>query len=175
MKILKKNILWIIAIIILILFIVSYKIINKPTYGNDIESIEEVITSFDIYNGKTIHILGIHDFDDDRVVAFFSNDSPSIVEFERNEKCNYVSPCAETRGIERLSQFIITHVGKNDEVVVVSVRNQFSDIDEFSFISNKNMYKVKFDSDSPNVQWTKLIKSVDGHYSFEWFYSDKES
>lgn len=111
--------------------------------------------------------IGIYDFDDDRIVPLLSNDAPSIIEFERNEKGNYVRPRAETRTMDNVSQFIITHVGENDEVVVFSVRNQFGDIEEFSFRANDIEYRVFFDTDNPNVHWTKLVKSGDGGYRFK--------
>lgn len=167
---LKKRIVFISIIIILI---VGYAMINKPTYGNTLELIEEVLTSIDFNEDKSIQIFGIYDFDDDRIVPFLSNDAPSIIEFERNERGNYVRRRAETRSMDKLSNFIITHVGDKNEVVVFSVRNQFSNIDEFSFKANENLYKVKFDKDSPNVEWTKLIKSADGGYKTKWYYPDE--
>ncbi|WP_073339841.1 hypothetical protein [Clostridium grantii] len=167
----KKKYLILIVLLVVIIFTVVYKTINKPLYGNDQNSIIEVINSNELYKGKTINILDIKDFGDHRVVAFLSNDAPSVIEFRRDKNMNYKSTLSETWPNDNLSNFIINNLEKEDYLVVLSVKNQYSDINEFSFKANEDEYEVFFDTNNPNVQWTKLKKSIDGSYSFEWYYS----
>ena len=72
---------------LLLLVVGAYQLYqSKQLYGNDEASIIEVITSFDDYEDKQIEILEINDFDDVRIVAFLSNNKPSYIEFNKNEK-----------------------------------------------------------------------------------------
>lgn len=151
------------------LLVVFISITNKPIYGNDTDGIIEVITSIDLYEGKSIHLLEIYDFDDDRVVTFLSNSSPSIIEFNKDSKGNYIRLSSQTSHNQNLDQFIIGHIGNDDEILVFSVRNQFSTVDVFSFSANKEMYTVDFNLGHPNSQWTKLLKSEDNSHRYEWF------
>ncbi len=142
---------------------------NKPIYGNDEESIVQVINSISLYEGKSIHLLEIYDFDDDRVVTFLSNSSPSIIEFYKNDKGNYTGPRSKTKHYDDIGQFIIGAIGKDDDIFVFSVKNQYSSTDILTFKANKEIYTVDFSSGHPNSQYTKLMKSKDNGYSFEWF------
>jgi len=142
---------------------------NKRIYGNDAESIVEVINSIDLYEGKSIHLLEIYDFDDDRVVTFLSDSSPSIIEFYKNDKGNYTGPRSQTRHYENLSPFIVGSIGKDDEVFVFSVKNHYSKTDIFTFSANKELYTVDFSVGHPNSQYTKLKESQDNGYAFKWF------
>ncbi|WP_090908522.1 hypothetical protein [Paenibacillus sp. cl141a] len=58
-------------------------------YGNDKESIVNVIHSIDGYENKAIDVLDIHDNHDSRVVAFTSDQIPAYIQFTRNAKGNY--------------------------------------------------------------------------------------
>lgn len=165
----KKIFMLFTLIITVSLLAIFISTINKRTYGNDAESIVQVIKSINLYEGKSIHLLEIYDFDDDRVVTFLSDSSPSIIEFYKNDKGNYTGPRSETRHYENLSPFIIGAIGKDDEVFVFSVKNQYSTTDIFTFSANKEVYTVDFSLGHPNSQYTKLIKSKDNSYTFEWF------
>ena len=167
-KLMKKGFL-LLTIFISVSLVIFLSIKNKPIYGNDADSIVEVISSINLYEGKSIHLLEIYDFDDDRVVTFLSNSSPSIIEFDKNDKGNYTGPRSETRHGENLSQFTIGHIGDDDEVFVFSVKNQYSTTDMFSFSANTEIYTVDFGLGHPNSHYTKLKKSKDNSYSFEWF------
>lgn len=171
----KQPKFYIIIIALAILIITSIGLLSNPlgesVYGNSTESITRIIQSIDLYEGKTVEILEIKDYDEDRIVAFLSGGNPSVIEFEKNGNGNYVNPRSETHGNQALSNFIIGHIGNTDSVIVVSIKNQHSEIMDFSFKANEEIYEVNFDSDGPDVQWTKL-KESDAGYRFEWDYID---
>jgi hypothetical protein len=86
----KKKIGIIITVLILVLVASYYFYNSKELYGNDKASIVKVIKSIDDYENKAIEILEINDFNDVRIVVFISNNSPSYIEFYKNQKENYV-------------------------------------------------------------------------------------
>jgi beta-lactamase regulating signal transducer with metallopeptidase domain len=171
----KQPKFYIIIIALAILIFTSIGLLSNPlgesVYGNSTESITRIIQSFDLYEGKTVEILEIKDYDEDRIVAFLSGGNPSVIEFEKNGDGNYINPRSETHGNQALSNFIIDHIGNTDSVIVVSIKNRDSEIMDFSFKANEELYEVKFNSDGPDVQWTNLVEYENG-FRFEWDYID---
>lgn len=168
----RRKYLIFILLLVIIGISISYKMINKPLYGNTHESIIKVIGSLDLYEGKSINLLQMKDYGDNRIVAFLSNNAPSVIVFVRNKKGNYKYQHSETRHSENLSHFVLDHGDDKFELLLLSVKNQYSDIHSFSVKVNEDEYDVVFDT-NPNVQWTELKRSNDDSYSFEWFYPNE--
>lgn len=82
---------WIIVSTVIVLSFISYYLYStKELYGNDDESIVKVIKSIEGYEDMEIELLGINDFKDDRIVGFLADNSPSYIEFNKDNKGNYV-------------------------------------------------------------------------------------
>ncbi len=168
MKNLRKYIVLAAVIILAAVGLFTY-LREKPLYGNDPDSIIEVLNANDLYQGTTLELLGIKDFDDDRIVAFLSDDNPSVGEFKKDDKGNYIFVYSETQDKESIYRDIIGGLGEDGSVaIVVSIKNQYSDIMDFSLKANEETYNVNFSSDGAQVQWTQLKTSNDRRYDVEW-------
>lgn len=77
------------AILFFIVILIFYFNGTKQLYENDKESITSVIKSIEGYGNKLIEILEIKDFNDIRVAAFLSNNSPAYIQFYKNKDGNY--------------------------------------------------------------------------------------
>ncbi|MDW0115593.1 hypothetical protein QTL97_01410 [Sporosarcina thermotolerans] len=121
----KKKIGFIIGVCLLVLVVFYYFYNTKELYGNDKASIVNVIKSIDGYKDKDIEIMEITDFDDIRIAGFLSNNSPSIIEFNKNRKGNYVWRYVETRKDESFSMFL-TQFENSKMMFVTNYENEIA-------------------------------------------------
>ncbi len=141
---------------------------DQLLYGNNEELIVEVINSIDSYSSKTNRILGIYDFDDDRVVAFLNGDTPAMIRFKGDDSGNYNLISSWMESYVDINNFLLD-VGENDDkYLMLTVKNGDSDINGFSFTSNGIEYSVIFESESPYVQLTELENNADNSFRFAW-------
>lgn len=77
----------VVCITILSVYVLSSN--KEKQYGNNKESIVNVIHSIEGYENKAIDILDIYDNHDSRMVAFLSDQIPAYIQFTRNAKGNY--------------------------------------------------------------------------------------
>lgn len=166
----KKKILLLVAVIAICGLIVTYWVNHRTIYGNDTESIIKVIESIDLYENSTINIIDMKDYGQYRIVAFLSNQNPSYIQFRKDEKGRYKYQCSETHSQESLSSFHIQLFnGDEFDVFVLHIKNLYCDVPGLSFKANEDIYEVAFKEPAEEAQWTKLKKSPDGGYQFEWF------
>ena len=86
----KRSIVYVSFTVIIIVLIVIFPLDKlDKRYGNDEESIKQVVASIDGYEKESIEILEIRDFDDIRMVGFLSDNSPAYIHFIKNKRGNY--------------------------------------------------------------------------------------
>lgn len=162
--------IFIIIIFVICGFIAWYYLNHKTIYGNDVESIIERIESNKLYENSNIEIIDINDSGEYRIVAFLSNDNPSYIRFRNDGKGNYKFLDSETRSNVDFSNFIIPlHNKESVEILVLNVKNSYSNVTGLNFKANNDLYEIKFEDYTKNARWTKLKDSDDNEYRFEWF------
>ncbi|MCG7344123.1 hypothetical protein MHZ92_08265 [Sporosarcina sp. ACRSL] len=157
----KKNIGIIIAV--LILFIVaSYHLYNsRELYGNDKASISKVIKSINDYENKEIEILEINDFEDIRIVGFLSNNQPSYIEFNKNEKGNFAWKHIETHHNESFSMFLPLGISK-----MMFVTNYESEVAKMQVDINETTIEQDFTTYQATVTWVDLPPTNNDTYEY---------
>jgi len=155
------------AILLFVAFLIFYNG-NKPLNGNDIESIEKVIT-LEGFEDSSIEILEIKDFDEIRVVAFLSNNNPGYIQFEKNEDGNYIKNFVEVKNDATLGSFSPTIP------VLLLVTNYENEIAEMQVTINGETLEQNFTPNDATVAWIDLPKDVSDKYTFRNYkYFDKD-
>ncbi|MFD1019553.1 hypothetical protein [Thalassobacillus hwangdonensis] len=159
----KKRIGIIIGVLTLVL-VVSYYFYNskQELYGNDKDSIVKVIKSIDDYENKEVEILEISDFNDVRIVGFLSNDSPSYIEFIKNQKENYVWRHIESRDNESFSMFSPLS-GSSKMMVVTNYENKIAKMQVD--INGKPLEQI-FTPHQANVTWVDKPQTNKDSYEY---------
>ena len=80
---------------------------------------------------------------------------------------------SETRVGKSFENFIIDLFGEENRIVIVSVKNKYSEIVKFSFKANGIEYNVGFETSDAETQWNLLDLSADGHYKIIWEYDSQ--
>jgi hypothetical protein len=175
---LKKNsIMYSLTVIILIaIFVIYLSDGNKPTYGNDKETIEKVIKSIEGYENESIEILEIKDIYDDRVVGFLSNNNPAYIQFSKNKKGNYVWRHIEKSASQSFASNII-HVSNDEEskdLKFMIITNQKNNIAKMELGVNEQVIEQEFSVNKKSVTWIDLPESNGKTYTFKYKYYDKD-
>jgi hypothetical protein len=176
MSLVKINKKTIISIIILITIISAYFFINnQKLYGNDKESIKQVIKSIEGYENESIEILEMKDFNDERIVGFLSKNNPAYIQFLKNSKGNYEWKHVEKMMDDSFSTFLI-HFWKDEikNVKFMIVTNQENEIAKMQLGVNEHVIEQKFNTNQKSVTWIDLPKANDEGYTFTYKYFDKE-
>ena len=161
------------AIILITMIVVYYSNSKNELYGNDKESIQDVIQSDDGYEGQSVEILEIKDFNDARIVAFLSNNNPAYIQFSKNQNDNYERRFIERHTGETFSIFLI-HLSYDGSVnsKLMIVTNQFNNIAKMELEVNKQVIVQEFSINQKSVTWIDLPK--DDNLVFKYKYYDKD-
>lgn len=165
------------AIALITIIIIYVFVSNKQTYGNDKESIIDVIQSIDGYNSESIEILEIKDIHNNRIVSFLLNDSPAFIQFYKNPRGNYEWKYVEKKEGESFSVFIVNlRDEKSNDLRMLVVSNQYNEIAQMELSVNERIFKEKFNVNQSNVSWINITKTNgDGKsLTFEYKYFDVE-
>ncbi|MDX1771238.1 MAG: hypothetical protein R3328_06900 [Planococcaceae bacterium] len=157
----KRNSKYTIIAITLIAIIIFYvSVINKQAYGNDKESIIEVIQSIDGYNSELIEILEIKDIYNNRIVSFLLHDSPAFIQFYKNSAGNYEWNHVEKKEGKSFAEFIPNlRDEKSDVLRMLIVSNQYNEIAQMELSVNERIFKEEFDVNQSNVSWINIAKT----------------
>ncbi len=158
----KKNIGIFIAALMLVSLVSYYFYISKELYGNDKASIVKMIKSIDGYENKKIELLEIDDFNDVRIVGFLSNNSPSYIEFNKNEKGNYVWKSIESHKNESFSMFL--PLMGNSKMMFVT--NYHSEIARMQVDINESTLEQNFTPYQATVTWVDLPQTNKDSYEY---------
>ena len=112
--------------------------------------------------------IDIKDFEDSRIVTFLSNGNVSYILFRRDKKGDFKFSRSETSNGKSFEIFVVDLFGEENRVLIVSIKNKYSEIDKFSFKANGIEYNVSFETSDAETQWNLLDLSADGHYKIEW-------
>ena len=164
----KRNLQYVTIGILLVISLIYY--INQSTpYGNDEESIVQVIQSIEGYEHKSIKLLEIKDFDKNRIVAFLANTKPGYIEFHANKKGNYEWKRIEINENESLSTFHFSSRG------ILYITNSENEIATLQVDVNGETRKQEFIPNTETVAWFELPESEDHTYEFRNYqYYDKD-
>ncbi|XXM72401.1 hypothetical protein ACQ0QQ_00415 [Lysinibacillus sphaericus] len=137
---------------------------NQSTklYGNDKESIIDVIKSVEGYEDKDIQLIQINDFDDVRIAGFLANQQPSYINFVKNDKGNYEWKHIESTQDEAFAMFL---PGWELEKIMF-VANGENDIAKMTVDINAETLKQTFPPYEPSVTWVDLPASRDGGHEY---------
>ncbi|OXM16530.1 hypothetical protein [Paenibacillus herberti] len=172
---LKKKLYISFIIVLIALFTFFYLDKPKKLYGNDEESIKEVITSIKDYENEFIEILEIKDIYDLRVVGFLSNNSPAYIQFNKNQKGNYEWNKAAKSLNQSFATFPINELNNGAELMdFMIVTNQDNDISKMELNVNEQVIQQEFDVNEKSVTWIDLPASKDEQYEFRYKYYDKD-
>lgn len=170
-KITRKFIM--IPVIIIIISLINVLIINKPLYGNELESIEKVIKSIDGYENEEIEILDIRDINNDRIVGFLSNSSPAYIHFWKNSEGNYKWNHIEKRKNQSFAEYTI-YVPNNEssDLKLMIVTNQNNEIAKMEINVNGYIIEQNFAVNQKSVIWIDIPQSSDNTYTWGFKYFD---
>ncbi|MGJ9458349.1 hypothetical protein [Oceanobacillus sp. CF4.6] len=166
----KKKLGIIVAGLILVIVVFFYFYNSKELYGNDKESIVNVINSIKGYEDKQIEILKINDFNEVRIVGFLSNSNPSYIEFHKNQKGNY-----EWRHIESDNESFSMFLPLTGSSKMMFVTNHDNKIAEIQVDINGEILEQKFTPYKGSVAWGDLPTTNKDSYEFRNYkYYDKD-
>ncbi|MGJ7922109.1 hypothetical protein [Neobacillus sp. LXY-4] len=157
----KRNLILVSFGILLVVSVINFYINGtKQLYGNDEASIVKVINSIEGYENKSIEVLKIIDFDNLRIAAFLSNNSPGYIQFDKNKDGNYEWESFEVRDDETFSFFI------PDERKYLFVTNNENKIAKMQVSINGQRFEQEFTPDKSTVTWVDLPKNDKREYTY---------
>ncbi len=146
---------------------------NEGTYGNDEESIVEVIRSIDGYGEGSIEILDIKDLGEDRFVSFLDNNQPTFIQFTKNLDGNYEWRFIRSGNPTFTAFFEHVRNGEYDGAAFWVVTTNENEIAKMELIVNREVIEQEFPLKEKSVTWIPLPES-DGRYMFDYTYYDKD-
>jgi hypothetical protein len=166
----KRQIWLLVPLLVLGLVLVVYAAEGNQLYGNDEESIIEVINSIEGYENMSIQILEIKDFKDIRVVAFLAEGSPGYIEFDRNEDGNYKWRHLEVREEESFSTFLLSFV--DGKTAFLLVKNWESEIAHMKVDVNGELLEVEFQPLGASATWVELSDKRNTFRNYRYYDKD---
>ncbi|WP_168121481.1 hypothetical protein [Paenibacillus sp. HB172176] len=141
---------------------------EKKVYGNDRESIVNVIHSIDGYEHAEVILLDVRDFGDYRVAGFLSDQTPSSIEFHKNKDGNYTWQQVESHEDDKYAVFLPTLFGteKRSMMIISKSRNGIS---KLQVDVNGERMEADMNPDISNVKWITLPESSTGSYEFRHY------
>ncbi|QPC45585.1 hypothetical protein [Mangrovibacillus cuniculi] len=152
----------IVSVIIVFSFISYYLYTSNKLYGNDKESIVKVILSIEGYEDMEIELLEINDTKDDRIVGFLADNSPSYIEFNKDNKGNYVWRHIESSKDESFGIYILTK--ENPKMMFVT--NYDNEIARMQVDVNDSTLEQTFTPYQATVRFLDLPKTNQNSYEY---------
>ena len=170
----KNKILYIVTVFLVIALIVLFfsGVFTKP-YGNNEESIVQVINSIEGYESEAIEILEIKDFHDDRVVAFLLNNNPAYIQFTKNPNGDYEWNHIEKRTGQSLDSFVF-QLSDDEKLRLMIITTAENNIAKMEITVNEQIIEQEFEENEQSVSWIEIPESSDGSYNFTYQYFDKD-
>lgn len=167
--------LWFVALLIGVTFI-TFNFMSSSFYinGNDEESIVQTIQSIDMYADTSIDIIDIKDVEDERLVAFLSNNLPAYIHFIKDKYGNYKWISAEIKG-EPLSHFFIHLSNRMDNysnLWILTVATYDNEISKMELLANQQVFVEEFSLYKNSATWLEMPKE-EKDFSFDYIYYDK--
>lgn len=171
----KSSLVYVSFTLILVVLVVILSLDkSKKWYGNDEETIKQVVASIKGYENDSIEILEIRDFDDIRMVGFLSDNNPAYIHFIRNKEGNYEWKHIEKRPNQSFASFLIRDSSK--EAIInhfMIVTNQYNEIARMQLHINEQGIQQVLDVNQKSVTWIDLPESKSETYEYRYKYYDK--
>ncbi|TYP74776.1 hypothetical protein [Paenibacillus methanolicus] len=145
---------------------------DKQLYGNDNESVIQVIQSIDGYRGAEVELLETRDIGDDRYVAFLANNKPAYIEFNRNDKGNYAWSSGTGPSNEDFASFLI-HGPEGAVPNFLFIANERSEVAKLELSVNDESIVQTFPVRQKSATWLELPKTEEDSYRFGYKYYDE--
>lgn len=138
---------------------------NKDTelYGNNEENIVEVIHSIEGYEDYAVEILQTDDFNQDRVVSFLADGSPSFIQFKKNDAGDYEWKMIMVESDESFASF---SPDMGNERRFLFVKNSESRVAHMKVDVNNQELEQPFKRNQPDVQWLDLPHTEKDSYTY---------
>lgn len=175
MSFIRTNKVVVISLTIILVLVVGvfYSTSLQKVYGNDEESIIEVIQSIEGYNHGLIEILEVRDIEDIRIVAFLVNNSPSYIRFERNSKGNYEWSYAEKKDDKSFASFSIKVPSESLDVRLMVITTEENKIAKMELGVNNRIIEQGFRVNERTVTWIPYSTPNEKQYRFTYKYYDE--
>ncbi|MBA2175429.1 hypothetical protein H0266_11035 [Halobacillus locisalis] len=140
---------------------------NKSTelYGNNKESIVEVIHSIEGYEDYAVEILQVDDMNQDRVVSFLADGDPSYIQFKKNDDGDYEWKLIMVESDENFASFM-PNLRSVNERSFLFVKNGESRVSHMKVDVNNQELEQSFQVNQPDVQWMDLPHTDEDSYSY---------
>ncbi len=166
----RKKKIWIFIAALAVVLVSFFFDNSKEFYGNDVDSIARAIKSINDYKNKEIEILQIDDFNNIRIVGFLSNNSPSYIEFNKNQKGNYVRRHIKSDNNDSFSMFLPL-IGTSKIMFVTNYENEIA---KMEVDINGITLEQHFTPHKATVTWIDLPPSYKNSYEYRNYkYFDK--
>ncbi|MFC4098065.1 hypothetical protein [Paenibacillus xanthanilyticus] len=147
---------------------------DKQLYGNDNQSVIEVIQSIDSYRGAAVELLETRDIGADRYVAFLADGKPANIHFKQNDKGNY--PMIDTEGPARhdFADFLIFPDKESGNLPqFLFVANERSEVAKLELTVNDETIVQTFPVRQKTATWLELPNTEEHAYRFAYNYYDE--
>ncbi|MEO2202781.1 hypothetical protein ABGV42_03440 [Paenibacillus pabuli] len=173
----KRSIVNVSFTIIIIVLIVIFPLDKlDKRYGNDEESIKQVVASIDGYENESIEILEIRDFDDIRMVGFLSDNSPAYIHFIKNKRGNYEWKHIEKSPNQSFASFLLRESSEEAKLsTFMIITNQANEIAKMQLYINEQLIQQEFDINQKSVTWIDLPEIKSETYEFKYKFYDKDN
>lgn len=159
-----------ISVSIILVLIIAIYYFNRPRqlYGNDEESIIQIINSIEGYEDKEIEIIDSIDFENDRIVGFLSDNSPGYIQFIKNESGDYRWQHIEVNQDGPLGIFL-PNLTSSQPQQFMFVANSFNDIAKVQITVNGGVVEQTLTPYEASVDGTPLPEMTNGEYRFDHY------
>ncbi len=175
MTFIRTNKVVVISSVLLLFLVVGIFYSNslqKP-YGNDEESIIEVIRTIEGYNDGVIEILEVKDIEDSRIAGFLTNNSPAYILFKKNSKGNYEWASLEKKEGESFASFTIKIPGEPLDLRLMVITTVENEIARIELDVNERVIDQEFSVNERMVTWIPISTPNEKNYTFTFKYFDE--
>lgn len=155
-----------VSVILILIIVIYYFNSSKQLYGDDEESIIQIINSIEGYEDKDIEIINIKDIENDRFVGFLSNNSPGYIQFIKNDFGNYRWQHIEVSQDGPLAIFL-PNLTSSQPHQFMFVANSFNDIAKVKITVNGEVVEQTLTPYVASVVWTALPETTNGEYRYD--------
>ncbi|MFT4413663.1 hypothetical protein ACLM5H_07375 [Fredinandcohnia humi] len=163
--------LYLILVLVAVCGFVYYLLSNEKLYGNDEESIIQVIKSIEGYEAGTVELLEVKDIGKDRFVSFLYNNSPAYIQFVQNSRKDYEWRHVEKSEGEFFASYL-PNISDGGPLKFLIVTNEDNNVARLELNVNGHIIEAEFPENQKYVSWISLPKS-NGSYTFAYKYFDK--
>ncbi|MCD8510526.1 MAG: hypothetical protein LRY73_12075 [Bacillus sp. (in: Bacteria)] len=142
-------------------------------YGNDEDSIRQVIHSIDTHQHQSIELLEIIDIGDVRIAAFLSDGNPAYIRFYKNTYGDYLWNSSATMD-QALSTFVVTLKGDDGGPILLLISNHHNPVAKVEVKVNRHKLEQELAVNEASVNWFDLGEVEANYMRFDYTFFDEE-